>query len=44
MVFLLPDAAVYQKHHLVNIKPGERIPEATTPIIVMQKRKTVSGE
>ena len=35
----IPDAAVYQKHHLANIKPGERIPEATTPIIVMQNGK-----
>ncbi|MGK7371358.1 MAG: gamma-glutamyltransferase, partial [Candidatus Halalkalibacterium sp. M3_1C_030] len=32
----IPDAAVYQKHHLANIEPGERIPEATTPIIVLR--------
>ena len=35
----IPDAAVYQKHHLANLDPGERVPEATTPIIVLRNGK-----
>lgn len=35
----IPDAAVYQKHHLAELNPGERVPEATTPIIVLKNGK-----